>query len=177
MELSITLIIIIITVFVSIGGFNNQKLQDDLIFYPPAVADGQWYRLFSCGLIHADVGHLLFNMFTLFFFGKALESLYMGELGLNRHYFILLYFLALIFSNIPTYLKRKEDYNYRSLGASGAVSAVLFAVNVGILLLDDPATLKWTKRCRFSKTPTSEHYSSLEAESFDFVQLGLKTTK
>ncbi|WP_305367560.1 T6SS effector BTH_I2691 family protein [Cupriavidus necator] len=54
---------------------------------------------------------------------------------------------------------------------------VLFAVNVGILLLDDPATLKWIKRCRFSKAPASEHYSSLEAESFEFVQLGLKDTK
>ncbi|MNR56188.1 hypothetical protein D3C85_1767170 [compost metagenome] len=54
---------------------------------------------------------------------------------------------------------------------------MLFAVNVGILLLDDPATLKWIKRCRFSKAPASEHYSSLEAESFEFVQLGLKDTK
>ncbi|WP_234788293.1 T6SS effector BTH_I2691 family protein [Cupriavidus necator] len=54
---------------------------------------------------------------------------------------------------------------------------VLFAVNVGILLLDDPATLKWTKRCRFGKAPASERYSSLEAESFEFVQLGLKDLK
>jgi hypothetical protein len=54
---------------------------------------------------------------------------------------------------------------------------VLFAVNVGILLLDDTATLKWTKRCGFSKASTSEKYSSLDAESFEFVQLGLQDSK
>ncbi|SPC12608.1 hypothetical protein CO2235_150263 [Cupriavidus oxalaticus] len=54
---------------------------------------------------------------------------------------------------------------------------MLFAVNVGILLLDDTATLKWTKRCGFSKASTSEKYSSLDAESFEFVQLGLQDSK
>ncbi|WP_316154273.1 hypothetical protein [Cupriavidus sp. BIC8F] len=54
---------------------------------------------------------------------------------------------------------------------------VLLAVNIGILMLDDPATLKWAKRCRFSKGPASERYTSLETESFEFVQLGLKGVK
>ena len=63
MELSITLIVVIITALVSLGAFNNQKMMDDLIFYPPAVSQrNQWYRFFSCGLIHADWGHLIFNM-------------------------------------------------------------------------------------------------------------------
>jgi len=87
----------------------------------------EYWRFVTCGLIHADFMHLLFNMFTLYFFGKALENLYMGELGLQHYYFLILYILALIAANIPTYLKRKDDYNYRSLGASGAVCAVVFA--------------------------------------------------
>jgi membrane associated rhomboid family serine protease len=102
--------------------------MDALIFWPPAVSmRHQYWRFVTCGLIHADFMHLAFNMFTLYFFGKALENLYMGELGLQHYYFLILYILGLIFANIPTYLKRKDDYNYRSLGASGAVCAVVFA--------------------------------------------------
>ncbi|HVU94567.1 MAG TPA: rhomboid family intramembrane serine protease [Puia sp.] len=126
---SYTVIIVVITSLISFIAFNNIKLMDTLIFWPPAVSmRHQYWRFITCGLIHADFMHLLFNMFTLYFFGRGLENLYMGELGLQHYYFLILYFLALIFSNIPTYLKRKDDYNYRSLGASGAVSAVMFAV-------------------------------------------------
>jgi|SRR5579871_2695538 len=125
---SFTVIIIIITSLISFIAFSNLKLMDSLIFWPPAVSmRHQYWRFITCGLIHADFMHLLFNMFTLYFFGKALENLYMGELGLQHYYFIILYITALIASNIPTYIKRKDDYNYRSLGASGAVCAVLFA--------------------------------------------------
>ena len=126
---SYTVIIIVITSIISFLAFNNMKLMDALIFWPPAISmRNQYYRFITCGFIHADFMHLAFNMFTLYFFGKGLENLYMGELGLQHYYFLVLYFLALIFSNIPTYLKRRDDYNYRSLGASGAVCAVLFAV-------------------------------------------------
>jgi len=126
---SYTVIIVVITSIISFISFNNIKLMDTLIFWPPAVSmRHQYWRFITCGLIHADFMHLIFNMFTLYFFGRGLENLYMGELGLKHYYFLILYFLALIFSNIPTYLKRKDDYNYRSLGASGAVSAVMFAV-------------------------------------------------
>ncbi len=59
MQLDITIIIVIITVLISISGFSNQKIIDDLIFYPPAVSQrNQWYRFISCGLIHADAAHL-----------------------------------------------------------------------------------------------------------------------
>lgn len=125
---SYTVIIVAITTVISFIAFSNHKLMDTLIFWPPAVSmRNQYWRFVTCGLIHADFMHLLFNMFTLYFFGKALENLYMGELGLQHYYFLILYILALIFANIPTYLKRKDDYNYRSLGASGAVCAVVFA--------------------------------------------------
>jgi membrane associated rhomboid family serine protease len=71
--------------------------------------------------------HLAFNMFTLYFFGTALENYYMGILGLQHYYFTILYITALIVANIPSYFKQRDNYNYRSLGASGAVCAVMFA--------------------------------------------------
>ncbi len=125
---SFTTGIIILTSIISFLSFSNRRLMDALIFWPPAISmQHQYYRFLTCGLIHADFMHLAFNMFTLYFFGTALENYYMGELGLQHYYYPILYTSALIAANVPTYLKRKDDYNYRSLGASGAVCAVLFA--------------------------------------------------
>lgn len=124
----VTITIVVITCLVSLASFKSSRLEDRLIFWPPAVSmRHQYYRFITCGLIHANFLHLAFNMFTLYSFGRALELYYQGELGLRPYYYPVLYVTALIVSNIPTYLKHKDDYNYRSLGASGAVSAVLFA--------------------------------------------------
>lgn len=129
MQLTITVIIIVLTVLVSVGAFNNTKFQNDLIFYPPAVThNNQWYRFITCGLIHADFGHLLFNMLSLYFFGPGVERAFeqiFGEKG--RLLYLLLYVTALVVSLLPTYFKNKNNHEYRSLGASGAVSAVIFA--------------------------------------------------
>lgn len=129
MELSITLILVIITALVSIGGFSNPKLIDEFIFYPPAVTHrNQWYRFFSCGLIHADWGHLIFNMLALYLFGKGVEDAFVDLIGPSgRYVYLLMYLSALLISLLPTYFKNKENYHYRSLGASGGVSAVIFA--------------------------------------------------
>jgi membrane associated rhomboid family serine protease len=125
---SITTIIIVLTSIISFLAFNNPRLMNALIFWPPAVSmRHQYYRFVTCGFIHADIMHLAFNMLTLYFFGRALELYYMGDLGLQQYYYVILYFSALIVANIPSYLKHRDDYNYRSLGASGAVCAVLFA--------------------------------------------------
>ena len=124
----ITLSIIIITCAITLTGFKNGKVVDELIFWPPAITKKhQYYRFITCGLIHADYMHLIFNMLTLYFFGTVMEAYYQGQLGLQKWYYLALYIGALIVSNIPTYLKHRNDYDYRSLGASGAVSAVLFA--------------------------------------------------
>jgi membrane associated rhomboid family serine protease len=133
MELSITLIIIIVTCLVSFGGFGSQKMIDDLIFYPPAITERkQWYRFFSCGLIHADIGHLAFNMISLYLFGELVEEAFGVVFGTKgKILYLLMYVLALFFCLLPTFAKHKHDYYYRSLGASGAVSAVIFA---GLLL-------------------------------------------
>ena len=129
MELSITLILVIITAIVSISGFSNQKVIDDLIFYPPAVARrNQFYRFFSCGLIHADWMHLIFNMLALYLFGQGVEDGFVELMGPSgRYVYLLMYVSALLISLLPTYYKNRDNYHYRSLGASGAVSAVIFA--------------------------------------------------
>jgi len=133
MELTITLVIIIITALVSISGFSNQKIINDLIFYPPAITQrNQWYRFFSCGLIHADVAHLAFNMIALYMFGDFVESAFVTVFGARgKILYLSMYILALWVCLLPTFAKHKNDYYYRSLGASGAVSAVVFA---GLLL-------------------------------------------
>ncbi|TDR43919.1 rhomboid family protein [Tahibacter aquaticus] len=122
----VTLIIIGVTVAVSIIAWGNPRLQQQLILWPPAVKrKKEYWRLLSYGLIHADGMHLFFNMFTMFFFGRNMEIVLgrlIGPLGLP-----LLYLGGLVVSILPSYLKHQNDPNYRSLGASGAVSAVLFA--------------------------------------------------
>jgi membrane associated rhomboid family serine protease len=125
---NITLTIVIITSVISIAGFRNGRVVDELIFWPPAISKKhQYYRFITCGLIHADYVHLIFNMVTLYFFGTYMEAHYQGDLGLQKYYYLALYIGALIVSNIPTYIKHYNDSDYRSLGASGAVSAVLFS--------------------------------------------------
>src|ERR1044072_6232059 len=128
MELSITLIIIIITTLVSISGFSSQKVIDDLIFYPPAVTQQrQWWRFITCGLIHADFGHLILNMYALYIFGVQVEKAFIGIFGqFGNFVYLLMYVSALIVCLLPTYRKHKNNFYYRSLGASGAVSAVVF---------------------------------------------------
>jgi membrane associated rhomboid family serine protease len=120
-----TLIIIAITCVVSFMAFSNPRLVQQLILWPPAVKRGQYYRLVSHGLIHADTTHLLFNMITLFFFGRTMEPLYANILG--PFGFALFYLSAIVVAILPTYLANRDNANYHSLGASGGVSAVLFA--------------------------------------------------
>jgi membrane associated rhomboid family serine protease len=129
MQLDITIILIIITSLVSIGGFSNQKIIDDLIFYPPAVTRrNQWYRFISCGFIHADVGHLIFNMLSLYLFGRFVEEKFIEIFGDNGKWvYLLMYLTSLFVCLLPTYFRNRDNYHYRSLGASGAVSAVVFA--------------------------------------------------
>ena len=127
--ITITIIIIAITCLVSYLSFSNEKLMDDLIFYPPAITrDHQWYRFVTSGFIHADMMHLGFNMLTLYFFGRNWEIVYTEYLGVSKLWYVILYFSALIISQIPSYLKNRNSYYYRSLGASGAVSAIVFSM-------------------------------------------------
>ncbi len=85
------------------------------------VRENTWYELISSGFLHSGLGHLFVNMLTFYFFGRILEQL------LGPIYFLGLYFSGLIVSAIPSLIKFRNDPNYATLGASGAVGAVLFA--------------------------------------------------
>ena len=130
-QFPITLTLIAVNVIFSLIGFNNPAFVDKTIMWPYRVLrERQYFRFITSGFLHADLMHLFFNMFTLYFFGRAIEIYFTGYgLGGNISY-LLLYFLALIISDIPTYIKYRNDYHYRSLGASGAVSAIVFAAIV-----------------------------------------------
>lgn len=119
-----TITLIIITVIVSLFAFSNQRMMSRLIFWPPAMQRGQYDRFITYGFVHADAMHLLFNMITLFSFGPLIEKIYrpfLYDMG-----FVLFYVGGLIFSILPSYLKHKNDFQWSSLGASGAISAILF---------------------------------------------------
>lgn len=142
--MTITLIIIALTAIISFTAFSNEKLVNDLIFYPPAItSQNQWYRFITCGLIHADLTHLIFNMFSMYMFGEFVEEAFTSIFNTKATIiFLTLYITALIVSLLPTYFKHKNDSYYRSLGASGAVSAVVFAgiflyptAKIGIFIL------------------------------------------
>ena len=127
--MSVTIVIIVITVLISIFAFKSQKVIDDLIFYPTAITEkNQYYRFVTYGFIHADLSHLFFNMYAFYLFGGACENSFgniFGDYGTT--FYVLMYFLALIASVVPDFNKHKANPGYRSLGASGAVSAVVFA--------------------------------------------------
>ncbi|WP_242103951.1 MULTISPECIES: rhomboid family intramembrane serine protease [unclassified Lysobacter] len=121
-----TFLLIGVTVLVSWQAFNNRVLLDRLILWPPAIDRNRQYdRLVTHGFIHADGQHLLFNMITLFFFGRAIEPVFVEKIGLVG--FIAFYLSAIVIAILPTYMNHRHDSGYRSLGASGAVSAVLFS--------------------------------------------------
>ena len=127
MQSPVTLGLIAVTALVSWLAFKDRRLIDRLILWPPALSERhEYWRLVSYGFLHADLSHLLFNMITLFFFGQLIERV-MAQLTGSVLTFPLFYLAALVVSILPSYLRNQKNRNYFSLGASGAVSAVLFA--------------------------------------------------
>lgn len=125
----ITYFIIGVTVLVSYMAFQNHELMDKLQFNAAKIIhQKQYYRLISHAFIHANWSHLIVNMFVLYFFGKGME-LYFGYYFGSRStvYFLLLYFGGILASNIWSLIKHQNNYYYNAVGASGAVSALLFA--------------------------------------------------
>ncbi len=122
----ITLALVAITVLVSWQAWERPKLMDRLILWPPAIDRHKQYdRLLTHGFIHADGMHLVFNMVTLYSFGQAMEGYFGARIGPVG--FLLFYLSAVVVAILPTFMRHRHDARYRSLGASGAVSAVLFA--------------------------------------------------
>jgi len=141
MVLNILVIIIAITALVSFSAFNNVQLRDKLIFSPYRVKHNNEYsRIVGHLFIHGDMTHLLFNMMSLYFLGDVLLNLYAipranisdgliasyGTLGGQIHFFAL-YFLGGLFATVIPYFRNQDNPNYLALGASGAVSSVIFA--------------------------------------------------
>lgn len=127
--MSISIIIIAITAIISILAFSNRQLFRRLAFNAYDIKHFKnSYRFVSYALIHADWIHLFVNMMVLYSFGRIVEeyyTLYFGTKGIL--YFLLLYIGATALSTLPSYGKHKDDYSYTAVGASGAVSAVVFA--------------------------------------------------
>jgi membrane associated rhomboid family serine protease len=127
--MSLTLILILVTVGISYYAWQNPVVLDKMVLNPYKVSHkNEYYRFVTSGFVHADFGHLLFNMISLWFIGEGIEGLF-GSLfpGNGSFYFLALYILGIIISDIPTFLKNRNKSNYNSLGASGGVAAVLFA--------------------------------------------------
>jgi membrane associated rhomboid family serine protease len=115
-------VIFAITLIVTFIAFYNDELYARLMLQPYSVSRGSYlYTLITSGFIHKDMMHLLFNMLTYYFFAFRLEA------QLGHWQFGLLYMLSLVLSDLPSVVKHKNDMWYRSLGASGAISAVVFS--------------------------------------------------
>lgn len=128
--MSLTIILIILTALISLQAFNNPNIQGQLIFHPVTIREtGQWYRFLSHGLIHANMMHLLINMFVLWQFGSVIESVFLSVFGdLNgRLLFLFLYFSAIIVASIGSYFKHRYNSAYAAVGASGATSGLVFS--------------------------------------------------
>jgi len=124
----ITWIIIAITSVVSFLAFQNGELMDKLQFNAARIIyRKEYYRLISHAFVHVGWTHLIINMLVLYFFGRAVES-YFGYFFGDRStfYFIILYVGGILVSNLWGLVKHQNDYYYNAVGASGAVSAVLF---------------------------------------------------
>ena len=127
---SVTNIIVFITLAISMILMDNRKGKLTLIFHPVTIKDyNQWHRFLTSGFIHADGVHLAINMFVLWSFGTAIENYYyplvFGESAITK--FLLLYLGGIVVASIPSYLRHQNNSSYMALGASGGVSAVVFA--------------------------------------------------
>lgn len=148
MSISLLTIIIILTVIVSLRAFKDVNTMDKLMYMPYRCKhNGEYYRTLGHVLIHADMTHLAFNMFSLYFLGSLLEQNFMFEFGVVKGeiHFLLIYVFGGIFATLIPFVRNQDNPNYRSLGASGAVSAIVFAailwnptMQLGLLFIPFP---------------------------------------
>ena len=127
--MSITFIILLLTVATSIIGFSNPTFLSKGMLNPFMVRNRkEYWRLISSGFLHAGFFHLLINMMVLLGFGTVVEMYYREAFPANgKIYFTILYLGSILVANIPSLNKHKDNVYYNSLGASGAVAAILFA--------------------------------------------------
>jgi len=127
--MNVTLLIIIVTCIVSYLCFENRALFDQLKHHPASeVNRGEWHRMVTSGFLHADYFHLGINMYVLYVFGGFVENAFLAQYGeaIGRFIYLLLYLVIIVLADIPSLIKHKNNYDYGAIGASGAVSGVLF---------------------------------------------------
>ena len=117
----ILIVLIAITVLFSYKGFNDLAFFRKYEFHIGSIRAGEQIRMISSAFLHADIGHLFFNMLTLYFFAPVVFD-YLGDFS-----FVLIYFGSLIFGSLLTLMMHKDDYSYRAIGASGAVTGILYS--------------------------------------------------
>ncbi|WP_369764874.1 rhomboid family intramembrane serine protease [Flavobacterium sp. WC2429] len=118
---TILIAIIVANALFSYKGFNDHTFFRKYEFHIGSIRSGEQIRLLSSAFLHADIGHLAFNMITLYFFAPVVIG-YLGTFS-----FVIIYFGSLIFGSLLTILFHKNDYNYRAVGASGAVTGILYS--------------------------------------------------
>ena len=116
-----TLVIIASTVIITLIGFKDRSFFEKYKFNIAGIKKGEKVRLFSSGFLHADVNHLLFNMLTLFFFAPEIIK------NLNTALFVCIYIAALLSGSWLSFIFHKQEPYYSAIGASGAVTGVLYA--------------------------------------------------
>lgn len=144
----ILFVVIGMNILISSQVFKSNAWRDKLILSPYLIKhNGQWYRLFSHSWIHADWQHLIFNMVSLYFLGDLILNNWLDLYGdiKGTGLFLFLYIAGGVAATIFPYLKNQDNSSYRALGASGAVSAVIFAailwnptMKLGILFIPFP---------------------------------------
>ncbi len=117
----VLILIIVLNILISFKGFNDTSFFRKYEFHIGSILGGEQIRMVSSAFLHADLGHLFFNMFTLYIFAPVLLNHFDGLS------FLMIYFGSLIFGSLLTLLFHKNDYNYRAIGASGAVTGILYA--------------------------------------------------
>lgn len=137
---TILIAIILANVLFSLKGFNDISFIRKYEFHIGSIKAGEQFRMLSSAFLHADIMHLAFNMYTLYIFA----GIVVGYLG--NYYFLLIYLVSLISGSLLTLYFHKSDYNYRAIGASGAVtgilySAVLLEPNMGLYLFFIPIAI------------------------------------
>lgn len=118
---TILIVIVVATVLFSYKGFNDVAFFRKYEFHIGSIRAGEQIRMFSSGFLHADMGHLFFNMFTLYMFAPVVSN-YFGEFS-----FLFIYMVSLVMGSLLTLVMHKNEYSYRAIGASGAVVGILYS--------------------------------------------------
>ena len=130
-DINLVILLAVLTVGISMYAWSNDALMQSWTMRPYAIArdSRQWYRFLTSGFLHADWGHLLFNMLAFYSFGDVVLNVLQYKFGppMGSAAFLLLYLGGIVVSDLPTYFRHRDDRHYTSLGASGGVASIIFA--------------------------------------------------